>query len=121
MAAAVSRLVHVHRPFSNRLNVSLFSGPFAFFVKSIICLNLSTLFVSRSATPPLSQSKVLTAHATGHQAGCSNGYLGHLGTQLPRWSPLRIPYLAAMDTTTVALSLVLWWPIFEGLCLHVRS
>lgn len=107
MAAAVSRLVHVHRPFSNRLNVSLFSSPFAFSVKSIICLNLSTLFVSRSATPPLSQSKVLTAHATGHQVGCSNGYLGHLGTQLPRWSPLRIPYLAAMDTTTVALSLVL--------------
>ena len=110
-AAAVSRLVHVHRPFSNLLNVNLSSSPFALSVKSLI-INLSTLFVSHWATRHLS---IHGTHSSCHgpPSGCSNGYLGHLGTQLPRWLPLRIPYLATIDTTTISHFLVLLWPCWR--------
>ena len=73
-AAAVSRLVHVHRPFSETFEMAL--SVFQAFSLSPLNQSFAQIFPHSSslAGPPhLSQSMVPTAHATGHQADVLTG------------------------------------------------
>ena len=119
-AAALGKLMHVHRPFSNRLNGPFcFSSPFALSVKGQYLRNLSTLFISYWAAPPLSNHGT-NSSCHGSPDGCQR--LPGSPWQLSGWPPLRIPNLAAIDTTTMTISraLVHRWPILKVPCLRLR-